>query len=279
MEYDTLALSGGGLNGLALLGALQYCKDKNLLDSINTFVGTSIGSMICYLLIIGYTPVEIIVNLCVNSTLFDKLSVFDVGSSFRGDGAVSFSHIEKHLEDMTIAKTGKLLTMKKLSEMSGKKLVCVTYNITKTIVEYIASDTHPDIDCITALRMSCNLPLIFEHYKYGDCYYIDGGVYDSFPIEPAQEYGERVLGICLCGNHITTEVDPYKNIKDYVLRILWIFLYSNIIKSAERKRENTTLIMLKNYEHQNISTFAVNSKTKLELFSAGYEETRLFLNI
>ena len=70
--YDTLVLSGGGVNGILELGALQYCNDKNLLSSIKTYVGTSIGSIICYLLIIGYTPVEIIVYLCTHNKLLEE---------------------------------------------------------------------------------------------------------------------------------------------------------------------------------------------------------------
>ena len=57
--YDTLVLSGSSIKGITFLGALQYLYDNSLLKNVKTFVGTSSGAMISFLLIIGYTPVEI----------------------------------------------------------------------------------------------------------------------------------------------------------------------------------------------------------------------------
>ena len=68
-KHDTLVLPGGGIKGLTILGALQYCHDNFLLTDIVNYVGTSSGSMICYLLAIGYTPVDIITNICCNQIM------------------------------------------------------------------------------------------------------------------------------------------------------------------------------------------------------------------
>ena len=62
--YEKLVISGGGIKGLSGLGALQYLEDNKLLESINTYIGTSIGGIILYLLAIGYKPIEIIVYFC-----------------------------------------------------------------------------------------------------------------------------------------------------------------------------------------------------------------------
>lgn len=279
--YDTLVLSGGGLNGFVMLGALQYCKDNSLIEKIQTYVGTSVGSVISYLLIIGYTPIEIVVNLCVNTSLFEKLATLDIYSSIQGDGAISFSHIAQHIEKMTLEKIGRTLVMREILDLYGKNLICVTYNMTKGMPELISPSTHPDIPCINALRMSCNIPLIFEHYNYCDNYYIDGGVHNSFPLDIGQTYGTRVLGICLCADFMKDQNDqfvPHKSLTEYILRVLRICLNSNAIYNIYKKAENTDLILLKKYENQSIATFSVNSKIKLELFSSGYEEAKTITN-
>lgn len=59
-DFDTLVISGGSVNGISALGALQYLRDNEYLNNIKTYIGTSSGAFICYLLAIGYTPVEII---------------------------------------------------------------------------------------------------------------------------------------------------------------------------------------------------------------------------
>ena len=68
-DYDTLVLSGGSSKGILTLGALQYCYDNFLLNKIETYVGTSSGAIISFLLIIGYSPIEIMVYICCNGLL------------------------------------------------------------------------------------------------------------------------------------------------------------------------------------------------------------------
>ena len=42
--------------------------------------------------------------------------------------------------------------------------------------EYLSYLNHPNMQCLIALRMSCNLPIIFSQFKYLNCYYLDGGM-------------------------------------------------------------------------------------------------------
>jgi len=59
--YDTICLSGGGIKGFAFIGVLENLQIKSIIDinKISYFVGTSIGSMMCYLLVLGYSVSEI----------------------------------------------------------------------------------------------------------------------------------------------------------------------------------------------------------------------------
>ena len=167
MAYDTLVLSGGSIQGISLLGALQYFKDQNILNNdIKNFIGTSVGSVLCYLLIIGYTPVEIIVYLCINFQLFEKLKCFDLINASRGEGATTFLHISEQLEKMTIEKTGRLFTLKDLENTFGKKLFCVSYNITKAATEII-SDENNEFP-VERLRKTDDLRVYLEVLKSND---------------------------------------------------------------------------------------------------------------
>jgi predicted acylesterase/phospholipase RssA len=46
--------------------------------------------------------------------------------------------------------------------------------------------------------MSSNLPLIFENFKYGNNFYIDGGVSDNFAIDVGISKGNKIIGIYFC---------------------------------------------------------------------------------
>ena len=61
VDFDTIVLSGGSIKGIVTLGALQYAKENYLLENIKTYIGTSSGAIISYLLAIGYNPIEMIV--------------------------------------------------------------------------------------------------------------------------------------------------------------------------------------------------------------------------
>ena len=54
-----LVISGGGMNGLIILGAIKYLEELDILKHIEIFAGTSIGLIISVLLIIGYKSVDI----------------------------------------------------------------------------------------------------------------------------------------------------------------------------------------------------------------------------
>ena len=75
--YTTLVLSGGGVKGILMLGAIQYMIDNRLLEKTTTYIGTSVGAMIGYLLAIGYTPIEIVAYLC-NHGNSSELTNFDI---------------------------------------------------------------------------------------------------------------------------------------------------------------------------------------------------------
>lgn len=273
-KFSTLVLSGGAMNGIVMLGSLQYCKDNGFLDQIKTYVGTSVGAIICYLLIIGYTPVEIIVYLCTNNGVFQKLKYFDINSGCRGDGATTFLHIAEYLERMTTDKIGKLITMKDIKTMFGADLICTTFNVTKNKAEYISSSTHPDIPCLSALRMSANLPLVFETYKYGDSFFVDGGICNNFPLNIGEERGDNsVLGmVVFYPDDTSSDVYPQKNMLAYVYRLLSAMFKEMIKQKIEGKKEDTKVIKLNGMSGVDMLNFNIDSKHKLDMFSLGYNQ-------
>lgn len=275
-NYDTLVLSGGGVKGFHLLGAIQGLIDNQMLNNIKTYIGTSVGAFIAYLLIIGYTPVEIIVYLHLNKWI-EKLQTLDFTCVINGDGIVNFSVLHEALEKFTIDKLGYYPTMGKLKEKLGKTLICTTYNTTQCITEYIGPDNYPDLPCLAALRMSANIPLIFDRYKYMDNYYIDGGISDNFSIIKAEELGENIIGIYLEIPEQSLQDHPKDGVISYFLKLLYI----PIIQSTKYKIQNSkksTIIPIKSGDIMGMTEFSVNNKTRLDMFSSGYSSVKNFLN-
>ena len=138
MKYNTLLLSSGGVKGLYILGSLHYLHEQKKL-TINKFIGTSVGSILGYLLAIGYTPFEILAEL-IRQNIFKKMSknMRSISEMVDGQGIFNYEIIHKCLEKFTMNKIGKYITLKQLYDEYKKELVCVTYNLTKQKVEYMS---------------------------------------------------------------------------------------------------------------------------------------------
>jgi predicted acylesterase/phospholipase RssA len=265
-SYDTLVLSGGSSKGIMTLGALQYLVDNFLFDTINTYIGTSSGAMICFLLAIGYSPIEIIVYICTHHFM-EKIQNFNVLGMINGSGAASFASIQEELEKMTISKIGYLPTMKDIYVKYGKKLVFSTYNLSHNKTEYLSHETYPDLPCITALHMSANLPLIFEKFSYNNSFYIDGGIADNFPIDLADQESKKIIGLV-----IDNDSEKFNNDMDIIEYIYHLFYIpsTQAVEFKINKVSNKCKIIKLQYNKINLFNFNIDSKTKLEMFSIGY---------
>lgn len=271
LNFDTLVIAGGSTKGILTLGALQYAYDNYILKKINIFIGTSSGSIICFLLLIGYTPIELITYLCTNQ-LLEKLQNFNIVAMLNGNGAISFSSIYEQLEKLTINKIGYIPTFKNIKDIFDKTLICVTYNLTDDKTEYISHLNNPDMPCLIALKMSSNLPLIFEKYKYGDKFYIDGGISDNFPIDIGDKYGNRILGLLIDEDEKISNIDD--NILEYIYKLIFIPISQNIEHKIINSSKNCKIIRL-SYPKLKFFNFNIKSKEKLNIFSSGYEQTKI----
>lgn len=276
-DYDTLVLSGGGVNGYGILGSLQYLKDNRRLDNINTYVGTSIGAIIAYLICIGCTPMDIMVYLTTKNVL-KSLNQINVISMIQGSGCCNFNSLQEHIEKVTIDKIGQYMTLKGLKDKFGKTLIVCTYNLSKSTVEYIGPDTHPDIPCLVAIRMSSNVPLIFEDFKYMGDYYTDGGVFDNFPIDLPEIKDKNKIGIA-----IETKIGEYRkptissNILEYIFHILYLGInksYNDKIKKSLDYENSLIVVIDIDNNPFNFVNFSISNKSVLEMFSIGYSNTK-----
>lgn len=273
MNYDTLVLSGGGVKGFVLLGACQGLIDSKVLENITNYVGTSIGAIICYLLAIGYTPIEIVTNVYSNKWL-EKIQNYNIIGMVQGNGAASFTPIQEALEKLTLNKIGKFITMEKLYQEYGKKLYCTTYNMTVCKTEYISYENHPDMPCLTALRMSANIPLVFDRFKYLDCYYIDGGLSDNFPISKGIEIGNKVIGIFLDIQEKGLQDNPEDGIISYIFKLLQVPIIQSTRYRANYFSEKADIIPVCMSKLNSGVQFDVDSKLRLDMFSAGYKQVK-----
>ena len=274
INYTTLVVSGGSTKGNIALGCLQYAWDQAYLDHVKTYVGTSIGSAITYLMAIGYSPREVMVYLCVNH-VGAEFKHYNLAKVVNGEGAFSFDIIGKHMEKLTLDRCGRFFTLKDIYDIFGKKLIFPTYNMTKGCKEYLSIDTYPELPALIGVKMSSILPLIFEKFKYMGSTYIDGGIAANFAVEVANKPGEKVLGINMLPKQVGLSHEEENDMLSYINHIMFTPVLELIKNQMEKKGENCDIIQIIHKE-ANPLDFDLETKEKLTLFSKGYRHAKKF---
>lgn len=187
----TLVLSGGGVKGVATLGALERLRREGMLGSMRTVVGTSAGALVGALVATRR-------NLETALDVIEKHGYrpsFDFDRLTREYGLDDGSCIEGLLRALLAAEDADI-TFEGVRRKYGTRLVVCVTNVSLRRAEYLTAETHGDMPIALAIRMSCSVPLYFGAVKHAGHWYVDGSISDNFPCDWAADDGaEWVLGI------------------------------------------------------------------------------------
>ena len=224
-----LALSGGGIRGIAHAGALKALEDNGI--SIDVIGGTSSGALISSLYALGYSPYYIY-------TLFKRYSKDMVGMN---SGPI-ISEIKnfitnKRLEikglkaDNSLEEAYDRLALKKgvktINDIKNMPLVIPAVDIGKA-KEYIFTNRIPenaedkeqyitDISIGKAVKASSCFPAIFRPCEFKNHIFLDGGVLDNIPVSEVKKQGaDIVIGVKFNSDEITED----SNIMDMTMKTI-----------------------------------------------------------
>lgn len=273
-----LIISGGGLKGIAFLGTLECLQRKDNLnfDAIETFAGSSAGSILSVLLVCGFSVAEIF--KLVHDTNIRDLIDFDLSKITKLYGVESGHKLmKKFREEFEKKGIDPDITLAQLHEKTGKRLIITVSCIGKG-VKYFDYKNEPELSVLLAVRMSIGIPLFLTAVKYKGDYYVDGGVLDNVPIKTLSEYNPHtVLTLRTSSSAVSGDNEVSINsFEDYI----WM-LGSTIFNEMEQLRENdyrehrdNALIVPIN-EHPSID---ITNDEKKELIKQGYLAAKNHLN-
>ena len=177
---DGIVIAGSSTKGFSALGYLE--KNQRLLKKVESFSGTSSGSILVCMLACGYTPAEIF--LLWNDEL----------SPFTNPKACSMGLYS--LDDF-MTRLGNFLMAKGIVYFSDfvHPVYVVATDITEDPTEYCFSkETTPDVKVVDAIKASCSIPGIFPPVMINERMFIDGGLVNNFPYEYLKDC-KQVFGI------------------------------------------------------------------------------------
>ena len=222
-----VALSGGGIRGIAHAGVLQALEKNNI--PIDIIGGTSAGSMIASLYAIGYSPEEIFLLFRRNAKKIIGANVSPIITGLQSFIKRKNQTISGFRNGLSIEEVyNQLAKEKQIESLSQIKmpLVIPTVDIMES-KEYIFTNQIPpteessryitDITVGKAVRASSSFPAVFNLCNIKKHAFMDGGALDNVPVNEVKKQGaDRVIAVKFDAD----KIDEKSNIMDIVMKTI-----------------------------------------------------------
>lgn len=267
-----LVLSGGGIKGISFIGALHALYELNILQNMHTFAGTSVGSLILFLYIIGYKPNELFEF--IKAFDINKLKSISVSLFLESYGLDSGDKIVKTLVKFMDTQNIKHdISFIELFNKTNKTFIVTSVNVSEQKVEYFSHLTQPTMSVVQAVRMSISIPFVFTPIQFNSCLYVDGGCIDNFPLKQFSGKENELIGIYIVNNN-----EDKKNIKsfdEYIMNVINSMINGITKSSIENYEKYVVGIDIRNISSIN---FDITCEKKTYMYDAGYKAIHQYMN-
>ncbi len=238
-----LALSGGGVRGIAHIGALKALEEHQLAPS--QIAGTSAGAIVGGLYASGCSPDEIL-------EFFKSVNPFSITNyAVNKPGFVNTEKLHSLFKEF-------------LPEDSFESLN-IPLSITATNVLDGSLKIFREGPLIDAILASAAFPGIFTPVKIEDNYYVDGGTLNNFPVDLVKKDTDKVIGVY---------VNPFEKISFSELK----YFYNVVERAFQIRSANDSQAK---FDHcdllicpQDLGSYSTFSLKEMDnIFQLGYDAT------
>jgi len=260
-----LALSGGGIRGIAHAGVLKALDENNI--KIDIIGGTSSGALVASLYSMGYSPYYIymlfkryskdIININIGNILTYKKNKLP--------GLNNNEDIEKVYNHLALKKNIKTIKDIEMPVVIPTVDVCDSkeYVFTNNIPDKEKTNKYiTEISVGKAVRASSSFPAVFCPCEYKTHKFLDGGALDNIPVLEVKKQGaDKVIAV----NFKADDIDENSNVMDIAMRTIDIM--GNKI-SEEGLKESDYILTIKTDK-----TGLLDVEKLDDCFKYGYKET------
>ena len=240
-----IALSGGGIRGIAHAGVLKALEENNI--EINAIGGTSSGALIAGLYVLGYKPEDIY-------TVFKQHSKEIIGVGQNSFISKMYHTIKRentgfrrgeNIEEL-FNELAEVKGINNISQITKMPIAIPAVDI-KNGREYIFTNHIPkektiyekyitDISVGKALRATSSFPAVFCPCDFEEHTFLDGGALNNIPVLEVKKQGiDKVLAVNFKADDITKK----SNYIDIAMRT--IDLMGNKISEENLKQSDYVL--------------------------------------
>ena len=262
---NILIISGGGMKGYSALGAVSKLKELEIIDEPDVYCGTSVGSSLCFLLSIGYSSEDIFSILHdIDSEMLIKYNI----DAIFNDSYLGIASLDAFISVITILTKKKnisrKITFKKLFNKFKKELIITGVSVNDAKLYYFNHINTPDMEIITAIKISCSIPFIFKPVEYDNKVWIDGGCFNNYPIDYFIDKLEDVIGISLEDEE--TFIESFNDVTSYISQVFKCIIKGINFGKYDKFKKNT--IKIEVFSKYNF--FDITKEEKKVLYNHGY---------
>ena len=192
-HFKNLVFEGGGVKGIAYVGALNKLHEEGILQNIERVAGTSAGAMVAVLVGVGFTAKEIsevLWDIKFQNFLDSSWGVIRntnrllseygwyKGEFFRD---LMAGYIERKTENSEI--TFKELETRRKNGEPFMDIHLIGADLTTGYSIVFNSKNTPHVKIADAARISMSIPLFFAVVRRNDHILVDGGLLDNYAIK------------------------------------------------------------------------------------------------
>lgn len=188
-HFKNLVFEGGGVKGIAYVGAMQVLEQEGIVQDIKRVGGTSAGAINATLFALGFTNSEqrdILTGLDFKNFMDDSWGairdtdrLLNRFGWYKGDFFHEWisGHIKQKMGDSNA-------TFMDLREAGKPDLYVYGTNLSTRFGEVFSQEHTPKVRIADAVRISMSIPLFFSAVRNArDDVYVDGGVLNNYPVK------------------------------------------------------------------------------------------------
>ena len=175
------------------------------------------------------------------------------------------------------------INLKDFYDYSKIELHFFTFDVNTFDTCDISYLTHPDLSLITAIQMSCALPILVTPICTEEKCYIDGGITCNYPIKYCIDSGKKIEDILGFKNKYEDYNKNRINSSSTLLEFIMNFLFKIIlsISSSSKPQIPINFEVISNTDFLSISTLKsalYSIEVREKLYKNGIETAKIFIS-
>lgn len=271
-----------------IISAIQELERKEYLNmkNIESIYGTSAGAIVAVMISLKFDW-ETINDYIIKRPWKDvfPIKVQNILDTYTKKGIFDIKNIEKCFKPLFDTKDIPLnITMKDFFTLTNIDIHMYSFEINEYKVKDISHETFPDLPILTAIQMTCALPILVRPVFIDEKCFIDGGVGCNYPIYFCVNSGkinDEILGFKNnYGDENSSKIVENSTLLDYLLNFLFKsfdFIRDNNNINIQVTMKNEIIFDTTHMSFNELKNALTKIEVRRELFEKGKQTAYNFL--